>query len=105
MKNTIIILFALFSIPAFSGTLCSEWKPEIKERRDEAKFTKENYLKALKGLRFYLDNSGVDPWQHMVMLEGFLLKKAALEELANNKKDIGYSQYCNFIVQQGVHRG
>lgn len=87
-----------------SEVLCREWKPEVTERRDEASFDKQPYLKALGTLKFYSENKGIDPWPAYTKVQGYLLKQAALSELDSNNKSQNFTNYCNFIVQQGVHR-
>lgn len=102
MKKIIFVLLLLSSSNSvLADNLCEKWKPEIKERRDENSFNKENYLKALKALEFYATNQSVDPWQSVVIVNGFLLKHDA----KNNTHSLSLKRFCEFIVMQDVHRG
>ena len=105
MKFILTAILLVTSTSAFSEVLCSEWEPQITERRNEANYDIEAYLKALGTLRFYSENKGIDPWPAYIKVQGYLLKQAAISELAKNQKGQGFTNYCNFIVQQGVHRG
>lgn len=107
MKSIIILvlLSVVYSVSAKADDLCKNWKPELKERRDESRFTKESYLAALKALKKYAQSPNVDPWQFIVVLNGYLLKEQALYEIKINKDGPGMRAFCEFVVQQGVHRG
>ncbi len=103
MKILLFSLFAAVATNAYTQELCANWKPEIKERRNESIYTKENYLKALKGLVLYTKNDGIDPWPGFKIIEGYLLKVSAHTESGEYNK-ITLKNYCNFIIEQGVHR-
>jgi hypothetical protein len=105
MKLITLIVFFGVSNLAFANDLCNGFKPELSERRDESQFNLENYRKALDGLKKYYPESGIDPWPYMVVLEGYLLRQQALDELASSKSGPAVKAFCEFIVQQGVHRG
>lgn len=103
MKFILCAILFLSSLSAFSEVLCSEWKPEITERRSEVDFDTVAYLKALKSLKFYAENKGIDPWPAHIKVQGYLLKQLAISDLESNTKGRGYTNYCNFVVQQGIH--
>ena len=84
--------------------LCKQWKPEITERRNETNYSVEKYMKALRGLEFYSNNTGIDPWPLFTIIEGYLLKMSVLTAPDTDTKKRYLESYCNFIVQEGVHR-
>ncbi len=105
IKLTIFTFLLIFNVHSYANNLCSDWKVEITDRRDESLFSKKSYLSALEGLNFYASNGSVDPWPLFKRVEGYLLKQSALKELSEGRKSIGFSNYCDFIVQQGTHKG
>ena len=105
MKNVLPLLFLALPGLAPASEICETFKPELKERREDSRFTKGNSKKAIDALKSIIENdTGLDPWYFLIVIEGYLLKREAEKETAERNKDIAYVQYCEFITRRGVHR-
>jgi len=105
IKPLSALLLMASSTICFAEPLCRDFKPELKERHDEERFTEEGAIRAARYLESYSRaKDGLDPWGAFPQIEGWILKRAALEEAKVGGDDIAYTQFCMFITKPGVHR-
>ena len=106
MKYIFLLLY-LFSSAVYAQGMCTNFKPEVKIRDHENKFTQEKALKALKFLEAYVKGNEqhrkTDPWWTFRQIEGYMLRREAIESGAD-PESIEYFHFCHFITKQGIHR-
>lgn len=111
-KHTFLVLAALISVSAQAEDLCCGWEMKIEpdHQFQEADFTLSAALKSLEHLADLSreprhELSGFAEQNSLLLVKGWLLKKAAFEALARDQDaamihEVRY--FCEFLVNDAV---